>query len=72
MCCGLRKVSRFVVLDTKQFKTIRKIVPLRPSYDALSPDASTLYLHPAHVVLTTPATACVPTTSTHGFAPVHR
>jgi hypothetical protein len=45
MCCGLRKVSRFVVLDTKQFKTIRKIVlPGDFSYDALSPDASTLYL----------------------------
>jgi hypothetical protein len=45
VCCGLRRVSRFLVLDTKRLRTKQRIV-LRGdlAYDALSPDATTLYL----------------------------
>jgi len=45
VCCGLRKLSRFVLLDARRLRTIGQIV-LRGdfSYDAVSPDASTLYL----------------------------
>jgi hypothetical protein len=45
VCCGLRKASRFVVLETKRLRTIGRIA-LRGdfAYDALSPDARTLYL----------------------------
>jgi hypothetical protein len=45
VCCGLRKVSRFLVFQTKRLRRVQRIV-LRGdfSYDALSPDAGTLYL----------------------------
>jgi hypothetical protein len=45
VCCGLRQVSRFLVLETKRLRTRQRIV-LRGdlAYDALSPDATTLYL----------------------------
>jgi len=45
LCCGLRPVSRFLVLGTKRLQTRQRIV-LRGdfAYDALSPDAATLYL----------------------------
>jgi hypothetical protein len=45
VCCGLRKVSRFIVLGTARLRTKQRIV-LRGdfAYDTLSPDATTLYL----------------------------
>lgn len=45
VCCGLRKVSRFVMLRTKTLRTVGQVVLKGDfAYDALSPDASTLYL----------------------------
>src|SRR5262249_7084942 len=45
VCCGLRKVSRFLLVGTKKLEPERQVV-LRGdfAYDALSPDAGTLYL----------------------------
>jgi hypothetical protein len=44
-CCGLRAATRFLVLGTRRLRTFRQIV-LRGdfSYDALSPNGSTVYL----------------------------
>jgi hypothetical protein len=45
VCCGLRKVSRFLLLRTKSLRTVGKITLKGDfAYDALSPDATTLYL----------------------------
>jgi hypothetical protein len=45
VCCGLRNVSRLLVLGTKRLQT-RQLIVLKGdfAYDALSPDAATLYL----------------------------